>query len=480
MSESGSLLFVRSKSLFVLVLIVVGYNCSDTSAWQASTPVPTAGLGRGVNFANMLEAPYEGAWGLFAEERYFDHAKAAGFDHVRLPVSWAYHADATAPYTIDSLFIERVDWCIEQLLQRELKIIVNFQYYGEFNQQPAVEKARFLGIWRQIAERYANQPNQLLFEPFNEPHGVFNEDPQLWNDIIPEYLTVIRETNPNRKVIVGPTHWNSAAKLPSLELPEDPNLIVTIHHYDPFDFTHQGAFWLSPVLPTGRTFFPSKFVFQPGWQDWSWETETRSTATGIWLDYDEFYSGFRVHKDDGFENASRLVFSADTELMLSVTFINENGDEGTIPLLTEDRFRNYVIDIPSLGVTGKLTDVVIQNNGTPPGTRWRCRNMILFSDNGQIEYIIQTEKRAIQYQLETAAKWAVENNVPLYLGEFGSYELADMPSRVRWSKQVRVACENRNIDWGYWGLAGSFGIFDPILEEFHFELTRSMIPGFGP
>lgn len=427
----------------------------------------------------MLEAPFEGAWGLFAEERYFDQTKTAGFDHIRLPVSWTYHADAAAPYTIDTQFFERVDWCIEQALQRQLKIIINFHYYEEFNQQPDVEKARFLGIWRQIALRYASQPDQVLFEAFNEPHGAFNENPQLWNDIIPELLALIRETNPNRKVILGPTHWNSTASLLSLELPDDPNLIATIHHYDPFDFTHQGAFWLNPVLPVGRTFRPNKFVFQPGWQNWSWDTETRSTATGIMLKYNGLYTGFRLHTDRGFENASRLVFSADTALNLAVKIIDENGAEGTILLTTEDRFRNYAIDIPSLGVAGKITDIVIQNNGTPTTTQWRCRNMILFSDTAPTEYIIQTEKRAINYQIESAARWAVENNVPLYLGEFGSYELADMASRVRWSKQVRVACENRNIAWAYWGLAGSFGIFDPNSDEFYLELTRSMIPRFG-
>ena len=48
-------------------------------------------LGRGVNFGNMLEAPFEGAWGLTVEERFFDVAVQAGMEHIRLPVSWTHH-----------------------------------------------------------------------------------------------------------------------------------------------------------------------------------------------------------------------------------------------------------------------------------------------------------------------------------------------------------------------------------------------------
>ncbi|MEM7456035.1 MAG: cellulase family glycosylhydrolase, partial [Planctomycetota bacterium] len=90
-----------------------------------NTPVISAGLGKGVNFGNMLEAPYEGAWGLVVEEIFFDKVAELGLDHIRLPVSWTHHAATTAPYTIEEDFFQRVDWCINQALARDLKIIVN-------------------------------------------------------------------------------------------------------------------------------------------------------------------------------------------------------------------------------------------------------------------------------------------------------------------------------------------------------------------
>src|SRR5439155_25892898 len=65
-----------------------------------------------------------------------------------------------------------------------------------------------------------------------------------WNALFAELLGIVRQTNPTRIVVVGPTGWNNFKALPSLfNLPADPNLLVTFHYYDPFHFTHQGAGW---------------------------------------------------------------------------------------------------------------------------------------------------------------------------------------------------------------------------------------------
>jgi endoglucanase len=53
--------------------------------------------------------------------------------------------------------------------------------------------------------------------------------------------------------VIGPTSWNGAGDLRLLKLPNDANLIATVHNYAPFPFTHQGAEWINPVLPVGVT-----------------------------------------------------------------------------------------------------------------------------------------------------------------------------------------------------------------------------------
>ena len=200
-------------------------------------------LGRGINLGNALESDKEGDWGVRLEAGYFETIKKAGFDTVRLPIKWSAHAKATAPYTIDAKFAERVDWAIEQALANKLNIIVNVHHYGEMDADPDKHLPRLEGLWKQIAERYKGRPTGVYFELLNEPHDKLT--PEKWNAMIPKLLAIVRKTNPTRPVIVGPGNWNAVWSLPKLELPrEDRNLIVTVHNYDPFPFTHQGASWV--------------------------------------------------------------------------------------------------------------------------------------------------------------------------------------------------------------------------------------------
>jgi endoglucanase len=189
----------------------------------------------------MLEAPNEGEWGLTVQEEYFDLVKEAGFDFVRLPVRWSTHAGQNPPYTIDPAFFARIDQVVGWALERDLTIIVNIHHYEEMASDPWSHKDRFLGLWRQVAGHYKDQPYEVVFELFNEPNGQF--DAALWNQYLVEALAVVRETNPTRSVIIGPVNWNAYDWLSTLDVPEDEHLIVTFHYYLPFQFTHQGAEW---------------------------------------------------------------------------------------------------------------------------------------------------------------------------------------------------------------------------------------------
>jgi endoglucanase len=200
-------------------------------------------LGRGINLGNMLEAPKEGEWGLSVEEEYFDWIKEAGFQSVRIPIRWSAHTEKEAPYTIDPQFFSRIDQVVEQALQRDLAVIINIHHYEEINEEPRPQKERFLAIWEQIAKRYQDQPDHLFFEILNEPQGTLAA--VSWNEYASEAIQTIRQTNPQRTLIVGPGDWNSINGLPGLLLPEnDRNIIVTVHYYLPFQFTHQGAEWV--------------------------------------------------------------------------------------------------------------------------------------------------------------------------------------------------------------------------------------------
>lgn len=201
-----------------------------------------ARLGRGINLGNALEAPEEGAWGVVLQSEYFDLIKQAGFQSVRIPIRWSAHTTAAFPYAIDSRFLDRVDWAIGQALSRGLLVIINMHHYEEIMENAAAHKARFLAIWQKLATHYRDYASEVLFEILNEPNTDLS--PQLWNAFLAEAIAVIRDSNPNRTLMVGTATWGGIPGLRDLVLPEDDNLIVTVHYYNPFFFTHQGAEWV--------------------------------------------------------------------------------------------------------------------------------------------------------------------------------------------------------------------------------------------
>lgn len=333
------------RHLFTSAVLLTSLLSLAATAAARGDEKTGGGLGRGINLGNALDAPKEGEWGVRLQADYLTAIKKAGFATVRLPVRWSAHAGKDAPYTIDPKFAERVDWAIDQALANELNIIVNVHHYGEMDDAPDEHLPRLLGLWRQIAGRYKDRSARVYFELLNEPHGKLTE--AKWNAMIPKLLAVVRRSNPTRPVIVGPGQWNSVRALDKLELPrDDRNLIVTVHFYDPFEFTHQGASWVK------------------GADKWKGRT----------------WSG---------------------------------------------------------------TDA---------------------------------EKSAVRKQLEKAAAWAKEKDRPVFLGEFGAYEAADLPSRARWTGFVAREAERLGFSWAYWEFCSGFGAYDPKTNAWREPLRSALVP----
>jgi endoglucanase len=209
-------------------------------------------FGPGVNFST-LDAPNEGDFTPPLTRAWFGRADRAGFTTVRLPVRFSNHTTATKPFRVREKFLKRVDFAIRNARRHGMRIIVDMHHYrqldgdpldyGERRVDPSVVDRRFVAMWRQIARRYADEPNSVIFELYNEPHNRLTAEK--WNRLYRRALKAVRATNPRRFVVVGPTTWNSAYDLRELHLPRhDHRLIVTIHNYDPFTFTHQGAEWV--------------------------------------------------------------------------------------------------------------------------------------------------------------------------------------------------------------------------------------------
>lgn len=86
------------------------------------------------------------------------------------------------------------------------------------------------------------------------------------------------------------------------------------------------------------------------------------------------------------------------------------------------------------------------------------------------------EQRQLLTLFDKATTWAEKRQRPLFLGEFGAYSKADLPSRVRWTAFVARTAEERGISWAYWEFGAGFGVYDRSRQAWNEELLRALIP----
>ena len=84
------------------------------------------------------------------------------------------------------------------------------------------------------------------------------------------------------------------------------------------------------------------------------------------------------------------------------------------------------------------------------------------------------EKLAVKNAMSSAVDWADRNNVPVWMGEFGSFEAADDASRARWSEHVARFAEDAGFGWCYWEYKAGFGVWDRTDESWNTFLTDAL------
>ncbi len=423
---------------------------------------------RGVNLGNALEAPDEGEWGLTVLESYVDAIADAGFETVRLPVKWSGHAGSAPPYSLDPDFLARVDEVVGWILDRGLNVVLDLHHYDEMSTTPAAEVDRWLAIWKQLAEHYQHAPEALAFELLNEPNSALG-DP-LWNTMVRQALATVRPTNPERWVVVGPTSWNATSALGGLALPEDRHLVITFHYYDPFDFTHQGAEWVSPSPPIGRSWTGTKLTPRAGWQDWSWDTDV-GYDDQIGLTFEAGWAGFYLHSAQPVTGYQTLVLRTSRAVDLLVTC---GPDDGGFAVRTEAGAEGQVA-LGDCGGTQDVPRIIIQDGTGQPQPAFVLQTLELRGPSGTLPLLV-TEADAIGTAFDLVSDWAAANgNPPLLLGEFGAYSTADMGSRVRWTRAVREAAEVHGFGWAYWEFGAGFGVYDPNTSSWRNGLLDALL-----
>lgn len=287
--------FLHLFSLMLAVLMLIPCVGSAEEAEAVDNGVMREGLtaleatrlmGNGINLGNTLEAcdnnvgiktntplSYETYWGQpKTTQAIIDGMKAAGFDTIRIPVAWMTNATHLyeGDYTIDAGYMDRVEEVVRYARKAGMYVIINDHWdggwYGMFGSESAETRAlameAYKGMWQQIAERFRDYSDYLIFESANEElGGRFDENSPLYcSDSVVTYLTdderyaLTNEINQTFVDVVRATGGNNATRFlliagystnidqtcdDRFQMPKDTadsKLMVSVHYYDPWSY----------------------------------------------------------------------------------------------------------------------------------------------------------------------------------------------------------------------------------------------------
>ena len=212
----------------------------------------------GWNLGNTLDATGGGvnsetSWGNpVTKEEMFIAVKDAGFNIIRIPVSWGGHLSSEPDYNINTVWLDRVNEIVDYAIDNDLYVILNMHHEEwHFPSYDNLEKAETIltKVWAQIANRFKDYDEHLIFEGMNEPrmkgtplewNGGNEEARDVINQLNQAFVDTIRNSkgnNPYRHIMIPTYAASSDPKTwKDFIIPEDDKIIVSIHAYTPYNF----------------------------------------------------------------------------------------------------------------------------------------------------------------------------------------------------------------------------------------------------
>lgn len=211
------------------------------------------------------EMEYESAWcGAKTTKEIIKLLKDKGFNAVRIPVSWHNHVSADGKYTISAKWLERVNEVVDYCIDEDMYVILNIHH--DNSTEFMYPTSKYLDqsidyvttIWTQLADRFKDYDNHLIFECMNEPRMVGHNN-EWWidnsadckdaidciNKINQAFVDTVRKTGGNNasRYLACPGYdaspdgaLNSGFVIPKDTEGNDNRIIISVHAYTPYNF----------------------------------------------------------------------------------------------------------------------------------------------------------------------------------------------------------------------------------------------------
>lgn len=243
---------------------VLGYNLGNTLDSDPGTAQWWMDrLSSCATAADTAQA-YETSWGQpYTTQEMIDNITAKGFNVIRVPVTWGPHMDANNK--INEAWMDRVEEVVKYVLNNSCYCIINVMHdtgssgwlYADLDDYSTMT-TKYQAIWQQIAERFRDYDDKLIFESFNE---ILNKQ-YSWtapaagdgaytaiNKLQQDFVNTVRATGGNNTYRnLGITTYsataNNDAAVAALEVPEDPtsgHIYASFHSYDPYNFCNNNS-----------------------------------------------------------------------------------------------------------------------------------------------------------------------------------------------------------------------------------------------
>lgn len=225
-----------------------------------------AQMGLGWNLGNTMEAILingdnlsgnESSWGNpLVTKTFIDAVKAAGFNTIRIPVSWSHQLVDETTFQISWEWKQRVEEVINYALDNDMFVMINIHWDGGWMDHPDnahkdAINTKLEAFWKQIAIYFRDYNDHLLFAGTNEVHveGDYGtpsaENLEVQSSFNQTFVDAVRATggrNAYRFLVVQAYNTNIDLAVEHLSMPTDDatdRLMAEVHYYDPYDFTLQ-------------------------------------------------------------------------------------------------------------------------------------------------------------------------------------------------------------------------------------------------